>query len=103
MKRRKVLTLSRNNMKNDRREKSKIIISSCCHTVNTLIQRHYTGAIQYLADVVSPMLAHAQMLKKEHKGAKVVFIGPCISKKDEAEKYKGYVELVLTFDELMNG
>jgi len=46
------------------------------------------------------MLAHAQMLKKEHKGAKVVFIGPCISKKDEAEKYKGYVELVLTFDEL---
>jgi len=52
------------------------------------------------ADVVSPMLAHAQMLKKEHKGAKVVFIGPCISKKDEAEKYKGYVELVLTFDEL---
>jgi len=81
-------------------KKSKIIISSCCHTVNTLIQRHYTGAIQYLADVVSPMLAHAQMLKKEHKGAKVVFIGPCISKKDEAEKYKGYVELVLTFDEL---
>ncbi|WP_265444798.1 [Fe-Fe] hydrogenase large subunit C-terminal domain-containing protein [Acetivibrio straminisolvens] len=81
-------------------KKSRIIISSCCHTVNTLIQRHYTGAIPYLADVLSPMLAHAQMLKDEHKGAKVVFIGPCISKKDEAEKYKGYVELVLTFDEL---
>jgi len=40
------------------------------------------------------------MLKNEHKGAKVVFIGPCISKKDEVKKYPGYVELALTFDEL---
>lgn len=81
-------------------KESRIIISSCCHTVNTLIQRHYTDAIPYLSDVMSPMLAHAQMLKNEHKGCKVVFVGPCISKKDEAEKYEGYVDVVLTFDEL---
>ncbi len=80
--------------------KRRVLISSCCHTVNTLIQRHYTNAIPYLADVISPMLAHAQMLKSEHKDCKVVFIGPCISKKEEAEKYPGFVDLVLTFDEL---
>ncbi|WP_010250208.1 [Fe-Fe] hydrogenase large subunit C-terminal domain-containing protein [Acetivibrio cellulolyticus] len=81
-------------------KRSKVIISSCCHSVNTLIQRHYTDAIPYLADVISPMLAHAQLIKKEHAGCKVAFIGPCISKKEEAEKYEGFVDVTLTFDEL---
>lgn len=78
----------------------KIIISTCCHTVNTLIEKHYKNAVEYLAPVVSPMQAHAQELKKLHKDCKVIFIGPCISKKDEAEKYEGIVDCVLTFDEL---
>lgn len=77
-----------------------VLISSCCHTVNTLIEKHYKNAVPYLADVVSPMLAHGIALKKEHPGCKVVFIGPCISKKAEAEKYGGIIDAVLTFDEL---
>lgn len=82
--------------------KNKVVISSCCHTVNTLIERHFENAIPNLAAVISPMQAHAQMLKKEHEGCKVVFVGPCISKKAEGEKYTGYVDAVLTFEELDN-
>lgn len=79
---------------------NKVIISSCCHTVNTLIERHYKNAVAYLANVVSPMQAHAKQLKEEHKGCRVLFVGPCISKKDEAEKYNGVVDAVITFEEL---
>lgn len=82
-----------------RREK-RVILSSCCHTVNTLIQRHYPNAIMYLANVISPMQAHAMLLKKKHEGCATVFIGPCISKKAEADKYKGIVDYALTFEEL---
>lgn len=76
-----------------------IIISSCCHSVNTLIEKHYPDAVKYLAPVVTPMYAHATEIKKMHEGAKVLFVGPCISKKDEADKSGGVVDCVLTFNE----
>jgi len=41
-----------------------ILISSCCHSVNLLIQKYFPRALPYLADVVSPMQAHALHLKK---------------------------------------
>lgn len=77
-----------------------VIIGTCCHTVNLLIQKHFTEAIPYLAKVQSPMQVHCELLKKQHPGAKTVFIGPCISKKAEAEDYEGIVDCVLTFEEL---
>lgn len=76
-----------------------LIISSCCHSVNTLIQKYYPAALPYLAKVMSPMQAHCTKLKKEHDCA-TVFIGPCISKKAEAEEYPGIVDCVLTFEEI---
>lgn len=76
-----------------------VVITTCCHTVNLLIQKHFTEAIPYLAKVQSPMQVHCGMLKKAHPGAKTVFIGPCISKKAEAEDYEGIVDCVLTFEE----
>lgn len=81
-------------------ETQDVIIATCCHTVNLLIQKHFTEAIPYLAKVQSPMQVHCNHLKKAHPGAKTVFIGPCISKKAEAEDYEGIVDCVLTFDEL---
>ena len=76
------------------------LISSCCHTVNLLIQKYYPSALKYLADIISPMQAHCQDIKRRFPGAKTVFIGPCISKKDEAQRYEGIVDCVLTFEEL---
>ena len=77
-----------------------VIISSCCHSINLLIQKHHAGALEYLADVVSPMQAHCIDIKKRHPNAKTVFIGPCVAKKDEAEYYEGIADAVLTFEEL---
>ncbi len=77
-----------------------IIISSCCHTVNLLIQKYFPKELPMLADVLSPMQAHAEDIKRRVKGAKVVFIGPCLSKKDEATHYTDIVDAVLTFEEL---
>lgn len=79
-----------------------VLISSCCNTVNLLIQKYYPGILQYLADVVSPMQAHCIDIKKRYPDAKTVFIGPCLSKKEEADRYKEIVDGVLTFEELSN-
>lgn len=81
-------------------EKADILISSCCHSINLLIQKHYPQALSYLAPVLSPMQAHCSQIKKEIPNAKTIFIGPCISKKDEGDQYPGIVDCVLTFSEL---
>ena len=81
-------------------EERDVIISSCCHSINLLIQKHYPAALGYLADVMSPMQAHCQDIKKRIPNAKTVFVGPCVAKKDEAEYYEGICDAVLTFEEL---
>ena len=77
-----------------------IIITSCCHSINLLIQKKFPKALEFLADVVSPMQAHCIDIKKRMPEAKTVFIGPCVAKKDEADHYEGIVDAVLTFEEL---
>lgn len=79
-----------------------IIITSCCHSINLLIQKFFPAELPYLADVLSPMQAHCADLKRRYPNAKTVFIGPCVSKKDEADHYEGIVDAVLTFEELTN-
>ena len=81
-------------------EEQDIIISSCCHSVTMLLQKHFPAALPCLAPVLSPMQAHCQAIKLAEPGAKTVFIGPCISKKAEADAYPGLVDCVLTFEEL---
>ena len=83
-----------------RDENRDVIITSCCHSINLLIQKYYPSALPCLADVLSPMQAHCKDIKKRHPDAKTVFIGPCVSKKDEAQRIPDLVDAVLTFDEL---
>lgn len=79
---------------------SNTIISSCCPTVAKLIQKHYPRMIKHFAPVISPMEASAKLIKERHPDCKVIFIGPCISKKDECQSYPGMTDHVLTFEEL---
>ncbi|MBQ7678246.1 MAG: histidine kinase [Butyrivibrio sp.] len=81
-------------------EERDIVISSCCHSINLLIQKYFPRELPYLADVLSPMQAHCGDIKRRIPGAKTVFIGPCVAKKDEAEYYEGIVDAVLTYEEL---
>lgn len=86
--------LEQNTMKN--------IITTCCPSVNLMIETYYPDLIPYMAPVVSPMTAHARMLKQEYgPDVKVVFIGPCISKKAEAyDDPNQAVDAVLNFHEV---
>lgn len=77
-----------------------IIISSCCHSINLLIQKHFPDLLHCLADILSPMQAHCVDIKKRYPNAKTVFIGPCVAKKDEADYYGDIVDAVLTYEEL---
>ena len=77
-----------------------VLISSCCHSVNLLIQKYFPQCLPCLADVLSPMQAHCLDIKRRIPQAKTVFIGPCVAKKDEAASYGGIVDGVLTFEEL---
>ncbi len=83
-----------------REEHRNILISSCCHSINLLIQKYFPHLLPLLADTMSPMQAHCSDIKRRYPNAKTVFIGPCVSKKDEAEHYEGIVDAVLTFEEL---
>ncbi|MBT9775842.1 4Fe-4S dicluster domain-containing protein [Clostridium sp. MCC353] len=79
------------------------IITTCCPSANDLIEIYYPQLIPYLAPVVSPMIAHGKLLKKEFgQETKVVFLGPCIAKKKEARdpRHDSYVDAVLNFNEI---
>ena len=80
------------------------IITTCCPSVNDLIEKYYPDCAKLMAPVVSPMIAHGRYIKKIYgSDVKVVFLGPCIAKKQEAigdERVFGAVDAILTFEEL---
>lgn len=82
-----------------REDPQRVLISSCCPAVNSLIQKYHPDMLPYLAKVLTPMAAHCKALKEENPGCFTVFIGPCIAKKQEAED-SAYVDAALGFDEL---
>ena len=76
------------------------LITTCCPTINMLVEKYFPELIGQLASVPSPAVAHCRMLRKTYgPDCKVVFIGPCISKKHEAE-VSGAMDAVLLFDEV---
>ena len=82
------------------KKEMKNIITTCCPTINLLVEKYYPELVPYLAPVVAPATAHAKALKELYgNNIKVVFIGPCISKKYEAHM-NDYINTVLMFDEL---
>lgn len=86
---------------NENSEKSHIT-GSCPVVVNS-IEKYHPELVDKLIPVVSPMIAHARIIKERYGyGTKFVFIGPCVAKKDEARRreHKGLVDAVLTFAEL---
>ncbi len=74
-------------------------ITSACPATCRLIQMYYPKALPFLAPVDSPMVAHAKMLRRNDPNLKIVFIGPCIAKKREADEHA--IDAVITFDELL--
>ena len=83
--------------------KMETIITTCCPSVNDLIEIYYPQLSPYMAPGVSPMIAHGKMLKEElGKNVKVVFLGPCIAKKKEAGdvRHDSCIDAVLNFNDI---
>lgn len=76
-------------------------ITSCCPSANYFIESAYPELIPLLLTTVSPMVAHGKMLKEKFgENACIVFIGPCLAKKAEAEEFTDAIDAVLTFREI---
>ena len=78
-------------------------IATTCPSVVGYVRRYHPGLTPSLAPIVSPMIATARLLRKQHAGElRIVFIGPCIAKKREAASTNlgAEVDEVLTFTEL---
>lgn len=79
------------------------LITSCCPSANYLIEQYYPSLIPYIFPFVSPMVAHGKMMRHRYGiDSYVVFIGPCMAKKAEAEEFQhnATIDAVLTFEEL---
>jgi iron only hydrogenase large subunit-like protein/uncharacterized Fe-S cluster-containing protein len=87
-------------------EKGKgLCLSTACPSFVTYIEKYQTKKVDNLTPIVSPMIAHAKRLKnKLGSHWKVVFVGPCVAKKAEAERpeYKGLIDAAITFTELLD-
>ncbi len=83
--------------------KGKYHITANCPSVVSYIEKYFPELINNLAPIVSPMIATAKIIRQKYgPNVKVIFIGPCISTKDEALKFDSdaKIDSVLTFVEL---
>ena len=81
---------------------NKTFISTACPAAVDYVRTNYPTSIKYLLPVDSPMVAHAKKIKEVYgEDIKVVFVGPCIAKRKEAE-LSHVIEYVLTFEDLYN-
>lgn len=78
-----------------------IYISSACPVVVEYIRKYAPEILPSLTPVLSPLLAHARLLKNKYgEDTKIIFAGPCIGKKIEADNYKELVQIAITFKDL---
>jgi iron only hydrogenase large subunit-like protein len=78
------------------------LLTSCCPSWAMLAKIYFPTMIDNISRELTPMVATARTIKQEHPNAKVVFIGPCASKKLEASRrtVRSDVDFVITFEEL---
>ncbi|MFA6680894.1 MAG: [Fe-Fe] hydrogenase large subunit C-terminal domain-containing protein [Sphaerochaeta sp.] len=76
-------------------------ISTACPTVVQIVKKYYPSLVPSLSTVPSPLQCHSAYLRKLYgQDIGIVFIGPCIAKKIEADETPGYPDFALTFGEL---
>lgn len=78
------------------------LLTSCCPSWAMLTKKYFPDLVDQVSQELTPMVATARTIKKEHPNAKVVFIGPCPAKKLEASRrtVRSDVDFVITFEEL---
>ncbi len=83
--------------------KGKYYITTACPVVVSHVQKFQPELVENLAPLVSPMVATSKIVRELYgNDIKVIYIGPCIDSKDEANLFDGdgKIDSVLTFHEL---
>ena len=82
--------------------KQKYFISSTCPSIYLFVEKYHPQLIQYLIPVDMPVMAIAKAVKEEDSDAVVVYVGQCLSKKNEIKpKDNAYLNYHITFDEVL--
>lgn len=79
-----------------------VMTSSCCPGFVRYVNQAFPMLSESISTTVSPMIATARMIRSVDSEAVIVFVGPCIAKKGEADYHdlSDEVDYVLTFEEL---
>lgn len=78
-----------------------LYISSACPVIVDYVRKYHSEFSRNIVSIASPALTHAKMLKNHYgKDISVVFIGPCIGKKNESDRHRDLIDAALTFEEL---
>ena len=78
-----------------------LLLSSACPTAVDYIRKYVPNLAANITQVGSPLMAHCRMLRDLYGEAiKVVFIGPCIGKKNEADRNPELLNLAISYPEL---
>jgi len=81
-------------------EKQSFMTTSCCPAFVGMVNKHLPELKEYVSTTVSPMVATGKVIKESDPEAVVVFIGPCLAKKVEAQQYPGIIDFVISFEEM---
>lgn len=82
-------------------KESGLFISSACPVIDDYIRLYKPEFAKNITPVASPALTHAKLLKEEYgEDIDIVFIGPCIAKKNESDRNPELISAALTFEEL---
>lgn len=82
------------------KNRQKIFLSSACPSAVEFIKKFMSEFAPYITDRASPLLAHARFLKAQYgEDTGIVFIGPCIAKKREADVWKE-IDTAISFKDL---
>ena len=84
-------------------EKLPFMGTSCCPAWSVMAKREFPQYAHCISMALTPMVLTGRLIKKEHPGCKVAFIGPCAAKKLEASRrtIRSDIDFVLTFEEVM--
>ena len=83
--------------------KHAFMVTSCCPSWSDLVKKMFPEMKENISVAMTPMVLTARLVKKQHPGCKVVFVGPCDAKKLEASRrtVRSDVDFVLTFEEVL--
>lgn len=82
-------------------EKQPFMATSCCPAWSVMAKKLFPDFAPYISMALTPMVLTGRLIKAQHPGCKVVFVGPCAAKKLEASRrtIRSDIDFVLTFEE----